>query len=215
MAPCEFSCKRAEPCSAHRPQSRLYRPFSTTLRGSQTYLRLLRRRHFQWRLRMERGARIHHTGSWVFLDHEVGRIVLDIGDLGIDDGHAATGIAANPQTMPRVRSDSVVGNVHVFEADIGKRALTVLAARSDNAQAVGETILDVHVADVHAGNAAAIHAKLEGGPPGPIVVESAAANHIAIPNHRRSAEIVVNLPALVRGRESRADQDAAAGGDVL
>jgi len=150
----------------------------------------------------------------LFLDYEIGRAVLDISDFRIDDGQAAAGIVADPQAVPGVRPDSIIGNVYVFQADIGKRALTVLAARSDNAQSVGEAVIDVHVADVHARNAAAVHAKLKCRPPSPIVIISTAADQVAIPYHGRSAEVVIDFSAFVGSWKSRADQNAAPGGNI-
>lgn len=47
------------------------------------------------------------------------------------------------------------------------------------------------------------------------MIEVAAADKIAVPDHSRSAEVVVNLSALVRGQESGAEQDATARRNVL
>src|SRR5579859_5530675 len=108
-------------------------PFSAAMRQSKTSLGFLPWLHFLQRLRMGRRVRINRVGNCVFFDDEVGRAVLNISDSGIDDGHIAAGIVTNPQTVAGVGPDSVVGNVHVLEADIGKCALTVLAPRSNNA----------------------------------------------------------------------------------
>jgi hypothetical protein len=70
------------------------------------------------------------------------------------------------------------------------------------------------VAEVYPGNAAAIHANLNGCSPAPLVIEPAAANKFAILYDRCSPEIVVQLAALVRSWESGANQDAAPGGKV-
>ena len=63
-----------------------------------------------------------------------------------------------------------------------KRALTVFAAGRDDLNAIGDAVLDVQVADFHTGNAAAVQAELERGPPCPPGIIAAAADEIAVPN---------------------------------
>ncbi len=83
--------------------------------------------------------------------------------------------------------------------------MMVLAARRDDAEAIGKAVLDVQVVDVHAGNAAPIQAELERGPPGPVVIVTAAADEIAILHDSRSTEIVIDVFLLIRRRKSRAE----------
>ena len=87
-------------------------------------------------------------------------------------------------------------------------------ARRNNTQAVGKAVLDVQVVDVHARNVAAIQAKLERGPPSPVVIVAAAADEIAVLHDGRSAEIVINVLLRIRRRKGCAEEDGAAGRDV-
>src|ERR1035438_2017391 len=113
--------------------------------------------------------------------------------------------------MPPFDSNSVIGDVDVFNAGIGKLALTMLAARSNDAQAVGDAVLDGQAVDVHAGNAAAIQAELERGAPSPVVIVAAAADEVAVLHNRRSAEIVINVFLRIRRRKCCAEEDGATG----
>src|SRR5260221_302265 len=150
----------------------------------------------------------------LLVDGEMGRAVLDVSDFRIDDGHVAVSVVANPQAVPRARPNSVVRNVHVFEAGVGKRALSLFASPPNHTETVGHAVPDVHVADVHVRKAAAIHAKLERSPPGPIVIVTTAMSQITVPDNSGSAKVIINFSARVRSRKSCADQDATAGGNV-
>src|SRR6516162_4996449 len=149
---------------------------------------------------------LDQVGDCLFFDNEIGRVVLNVSDFRINDRHAAAGIIAHPQTVPGVRSDSVIGNVNVFQVDIGKRALTVLAAWSNYAQPIRQAVPDIYIADVYTGNAAAIHAQLKRSPPCPIMVISATPDQIAVSDHGRPAEVVVNFSTFIGSRKSRTDQ---------
>ena len=107
--------------------------------------------------------------------------------------------------MPPFQAEPVIGDMDVGEAGIGKRALTICAARRNDAEAIGNAVLDVQAMDVHAGNAAAVQTDLKGGAPGPVVIVTAAADEIAVPHDGRSAEIVIDLFLRIRRRERRAD----------
>ena len=89
-------------------------------------------------------------------DGEIGRAVADIRNSRIADGHAAASIVTDPQGVPRVRSESVVGDVYVLEAHIAKRALSLLAAGRHDGESVGHAVLDVHIADDEPRNTAAV-----------------------------------------------------------
>src|SRR3954470_20657931 len=93
--------------------------------------------------------------------HEIGRAVFDVGDFGTDQGQAAGRVVAHPEPVAGIGADTVAGNIDVFETDVGEGALAFFAAGRDDGQAVGDAVLDVDVADVNAGDAAAVHAELE------------------------------------------------------
>src|SRR5258706_16047839 len=88
-------------------------------------------------------------------------------------------------------ADAVAGYVHVGDGGMAQRALAMLAARSHDAQAVGNAVPDVQVMDVHAGNAATVKAKLERSAPRPVVIVAAAADEVAVLHDVVSSEFFV------------------------
>lgn len=151
----------------------------------------------------------------LFLDHgKTSGVVLHIGDLRVGHRDASGSALVDQKSVAAGDAKAKIGNTHVLHPRFRQRAGAVLAVASDDRQSIRETVLNLHVADLETGNIAAIETNLQRAAPAPHVIETTAANQHAIANHRSSAEIVVDLPVLVRSRESRTEKDAARRRDV-